>query len=387
MKKPLTHRIITVAALVVAIVGTLFLLEQYYLGHYDNHSMRIQGFYKEEKDSLNVVMLGASEIYYGFDPAQAYEEYGFTSYDFALPSNPISLWKYEVEEILATQHPDVIVMEVTSASYNMHLVYKESANRYLTENMLNADNKLEIAATLGEDDLLTYYLPIIKYHSNWADLKNNLYGGLNRLTLQVHGTHLTKGHIASDVMMTVTDTIDMTGVTKAKKLSSYAEVELREFLNYLKSLDTDTEFLFVLFPHLWIKENASRYYRANTTKSLLEAEGFNYIDFNQKIEEMGLDQSTDFRDREHLNWSGSDKLTTYLGQYLAENYDLGSRDLSKKSLEGWETVVEADHLMKEYFADDSTTLHTDKNGRKKGLSGTFMSYRTLREYQEEILQR
>lgn len=47
-----------------------------------------------------------------------------------------------------------------------------------------------------------------------------------------------------------------------------------------------------------------------------------YIDLYEKIEEIGLDGTTDFSDEGHLNTSGSNKVADYLGEYLIGHYEL-----------------------------------------------------------------
>ena len=54
----------------------------------------------------------------------------------------------------------------------------------------------------------------------------------------------------------------------------------------------------------------------------IEEYGFDYLSLHDKMQEVGLDNRNDFYDWNHVNLSGADKVTSYLGQYLVENYDL-----------------------------------------------------------------
>ena len=58
----------------------------------DHNKIRLDGFYMEEKNSLDVVLLGASEVYTAFSSSLAYDEYGFTSYPYAIEANFIDLF-------------------------------------------------------------------------------------------------------------------------------------------------------------------------------------------------------------------------------------------------------------------------------------------------------
>lgn len=49
--------------------------------------------------------------------------------------------------------------------------------------------------------------------------------------------------------------------------------------------------------------------------------------FFELIEEIRINEDTDFSDEGHLNFSGAKKVNNYLGKYLVENFDL--KDMRK----------------------------------------------------------
>ena len=55
--------------------------------------MNVQGFFMEPKDSLDVLMIGSSEVYSDYSPAIAWEKYGYTSYDLSMGEAPANLYK------------------------------------------------------------------------------------------------------------------------------------------------------------------------------------------------------------------------------------------------------------------------------------------------------
>lgn len=54
-----------------------------------------------------------------------------------------------------------------------------------------------------------------------------------------------------------------------------------------------------------------------------DEKGIAYLDLNEKVEELGLNWAEDTQDKgDHLNVYGAEKVTSYLGNYLEDNYEL-----------------------------------------------------------------
>ena len=56
---------------------------------------------------------------------------------------------------------------------------------------------------------------------------------------------------------------------------------------------------------------------------LLAEHQLSFVDMNLKLEEIGMNWKTDSLDKgDHLNLSGAEKVSLYLGKYIAKEYDL-----------------------------------------------------------------
>ena len=65
------------------------------------------------------------------------------------------------------------------------------------------------------------------------------------------------------------------------------------------------------------------YKKHNTIQAYADRYSIPYIDLNMKTEELGIDWEKDSMDKgDHLNVYGAEKVTGYLGRYLAEHYSL-----------------------------------------------------------------
>ena len=74
--------------------------------------------------------------------------------------------------------------------------------------------------------------------------------------------------------------------------------------------------------------------------------GLKYLDLNMELEELGINWETDTSDKgDHLNLSGADKVTRYLGDYLSNAYDFPDRR-QEAGFEDW-------HWASERFAKEA----------------------------------
>ena len=86
MKKNI-KRILSIFLLIMIVFGIM----SYTQVRFDHNNVRIEGFYREEANSLDVLFVGASEVYSDYSPVYAYEKYGFTSYNYSIEDNPLML--------------------------------------------------------------------------------------------------------------------------------------------------------------------------------------------------------------------------------------------------------------------------------------------------------
>ena len=110
-------RTVKVALFLLTVMVSCLVLQHYFLRNMDHNSLRVDGYYQEQRDSLDVVFIGASDMYTSFMPGRAYEQYGFTSYLLASESITSEGVKTAVKEVVRTQHPGLIVIEANAFLY------------------------------------------------------------------------------------------------------------------------------------------------------------------------------------------------------------------------------------------------------------------------------
>lgn len=319
------------------IIAYVLLSQDFVFYNLDNNTVRVKQFYQEEKNSLDIVLLGASEVYTGFSPSMAYKDYGFTSYPFVLGANPASLYTSELKEILTTQMPQLIVVEINGFIYpdDKMLSNEEKIRRYV-DNIPMSQNRIESILEVDYEDKMSCLIPFIKYHGISTDLKTVKDNFINRMNVLNQNSKLkgistyTK---ASDVSSGI---IDVSKDSNTLPLTQKSEEYLIGFMDYCKSQGLNNV-VFVRFPHP-IKEGVESYdcfARSNTVEKMVTASGFRYIGYDKKIQDIGLDYKTDFYDESHLNIYGQQKMTEYFAADLMQRFQIVPKQQSEKNVQLW----------------------------------------------------
>lgn len=273
----------------------------------------IRGFYLEPKDSLDVVMLGASELYTGFSSPLAWQQYGFTSYPLAVSSMPSCLYDSMLTETMRRQTPKVVVVEINGFLYDFNQDETDTGLHKWLDNIPMSRNKVQtIADCVPKDQQPSYFFRMAKYHDTWIEPDVWCGPAKEQLTMRRTGYSLTKSF---EVIPKVE-----TGERQVKSLELSAENEqtLRDFCERAKQLGVENV-LFVRFPHRTQTTDPGVF---DDVAAVVGEYGYDLLDLHDAFDTIGLDRCADFIDSDHLNTAGMEIFTAWLGQYLTAHYDL-----------------------------------------------------------------
>ena len=115
MKKDISSCKKTILSCVGFIAGFLIILSVLtliYLPKWkDLDAELMRGFYQEEENSIDVLMLGSCNIYSSYSPIIAYDKSGITSYVYASPDQELVISYHYLKEALKTQDIKLVVLE------------------------------------------------------------------------------------------------------------------------------------------------------------------------------------------------------------------------------------------------------------------------------------
>ena len=358
MKKKVS-RFIAILALVLAVGAFVWVMQEFFLNGTGEEYQRLRAFYMEDRDSLDVVVIGSSEVKLGYSAPEVYRTTKVTSYPYCFSVNPVPLWTYEMKDIQKRQHPDVLVVEINGAVYQKDKhIHSKGAFYKLADSMPLSPNKIRMASREGDSDLLSCLFPIIRYHGDWTEIgKSDDYKDI--MMLDRHGHAILRGTQSPLYQAKIPDKKPYPDDKETAKMNDDAEEALKDFLKDCKSSGIEN-ILFVQFPHLTIyKKSYNRHKRYNRAAEIIADAGYEYVDFSAMKDEIGLDPQTDFYDSEHMNAGGQKKFSDFMGRYIRDKYGLAPSKLSQKQQQQWDESV--DYIERYYkFYDEFTRAHADR---------------------------
>ena len=345
MKKAVRSRICKFSVLFIPLLIIVSIFQSFLFRPHDHNTQRLRDFYKLEEDSLDVVFLGASEIFSGYAPGYAYGKYGYTSYMYAIESNQGSLYKSQLKEILSRQSPQYIVIDVFGFLRAVDAsLYEEARLRIYTESIPMSSNKVETIMQHPYENKISCFFPFLKYHGDLRLVKNKLSRAYNFLL--GHDPSILKGMVTETTVCDMPEG-DVGTSTDVPTISTMCRQYLEELLEYSKE-NKIQNLIFVNFPrYLADEENDPLLKRVAETKSIITQYNYPFIDLQEEKEAMELDFSRDFRNSHHLNVYGQFKVTDYFGKLFTEAYQLSPLPQSKDSISHWKDCALAAN---EYYA-------------------------------------
>ena len=334
--KKFVHNFIKYVASFLVIILLLGLLQRLLMPKY--MSGNVEGamtaeYYSEMEEHKgiehDVIFIGDCEVFESFSPAILWDEYGIHSYIRGSAQQLVWQSYYLLEDTLRYEKPDVVVFNVMAMQYNEP--QNEAYNRMTLDGMKWSTAKIDaIRASMTEEEhFIDYLFPILRFHSRWDELtKDDLYYLFQKDTV-THNGYLMQ-----------------TGVKPLEELPAPRILDDYSFggnvyfyLDQMVALceENDIELVLIkapcVFPY-WYEEWDTQ------IEEYAKNNGLKYYNFLDKMEEIGIDWNHDTYDGGlHLNVYGAEKLTSYFGEILVEEFALEDRRNEPKLSADWEEKI------------------------------------------------
>ena len=239
---------------------------------------------------MDIIAIGNSNLASAFSPMDLWKEQGYTSYNCGEPFQRVCEANKMLEEVLTCQAPKVVILEVDGT--------------YL------GGIKTGLDETIGTE--IKGYFPVMEYHNRWKCLtKIDFNKPQYTWKSEEKGFILrkkTKGYMGKEYM-----------IESSRK--SILKPSVWFFLNKFVALCNKNN-----IPILFIESPTAtswNYSRHNAIAAYAQEKDIPFLDLNINRQELNINWETDTPDGGyHLNYTGSLKVTAYLGKYLNEHYNL-----------------------------------------------------------------
>lgn len=286
---------------------------------------QMQAYYLQKENTVDVLLLGSSHIYCDVNTGVLWDEYGISAFDLGGAEQPFWNSYYFLKEALKTQKPKVIVLDITipgirSEEYQPRVwSVTKLFGIHFNRNRIDA-TRISVPSSSFE----TLLNPMNEMHTRYSDLDKDDFIDSNR-SVNYKGFDLRDGIVPYE-------TPDMSGVTELTPMTEKEELYYRKIIELTR--EEKIPLLLVSVPFL-VYEEAQKIY--NYEFKIAKEEGVPYIDYNKgnHYAEMDLDFKTDMADEFHLNITGNEKFSKYLGAQLKETYDLTDHRGDEK-YDSWE---------------------------------------------------
>ena len=274
----------------------------------------VEGFFTLDDNSIEVLILGPSQMFCGVNAEKLTNEYGISSYDFGAPGQRLLSTYYYLQEALKHQKPKVVMVEVSSSFLpNSDITDAIMAWNYAP--MPASVEKWNSFIEIFEGDKLRTieycFFPLLAYHSRWSTMP------ISKVLDEYfkEKDYSSMGYIPREAHQEVTIAYQEISPEEEKAIP----VENTEYLLAISELCKKNNIQVVFFKvpvANWTKNDA------HIIKAFMEKNQLEYFELNDYLDEIGIDQATDFYDEAHLNTSGANKATDFLANYLRQNFDL-----------------------------------------------------------------
>lgn len=300
--------------------GILFAITTYcYRGELSHTRSNVAGYYAEEEDTIDVVILGTSTTFSSFMPMEAWNEYGITSYNFCTNVLMENSMKYYVREITKTQDVKVLVIDIAPFlfGHNSELYIDNESPAQIRRNTdafpmsINRINLINALIPMGKGRM-EYYFDLAFYKTAEPDYKYWT-NSARSVTKGYHNLPIAYTYSASE--QKYSDDFP------AKELPANETAYLQELLTELQSFEG--EVLFISQPIFYDESMFSKLEREQYIQKMVEDEGYAYLDMAEYSADMELDSVFDYSlDQMHFNSISAQKITRFLSEYIIENYSI-----------------------------------------------------------------
>lgn len=252
-----------------------------------------KSIFNEEKDSIDIMFSGNSNVFKSCIPMEVYEQTGATCYNIGGSVQSAQAMEARIKDVLKTQSPKLMIFDV-DCLYDANVFYTGS-NRY---------------------KLLPFTAPVF-YHNRWAELKfSDFY------TAPQDDRNYMKGFVALHEIYgyQIDENYMKDPTTEIQPLEESVIKNMENIQKICQENGIAMLFISVPSPATWTNQ------KHNGIAELADRMGITYLDMNMPDVKFGFDYALHIADAGyHCNFAGAELVTKYVCDYVKAHYDFEDR--------------------------------------------------------------
>ena len=307
----------------------------------------MRDIYKQQKNSIDVLYVGDSNVYTGISPLEIYNNIGVTGFSASTPQQDMIGSYFFIKEFFKRQNPKVVMLE-TGEFFTLREHFTELGMRSEIDYMNSGFDKLDIlndkCLNLTFAEKLSYLFPVIRFHDRYQRLtefdirklvqnaeisykgylyefKTEKYKNKSKNNYYEYKKY-EEGHKKQDI-----EKLDL-------KIPEYIDEKIDLLIQLCK--ERNSELVLITMP---VTDDRA-IEKHEVIKEYAKQKGLKYVDFNMEIEDP-INWETDTQDKgNHLNIRGAEKVGNYISKYLSENFNLENKK-EKPEYKKWNESLQA----------------------------------------------
>lgn len=277
---------------------------------FNNYYRNAYSYLLEDDHTIDVACMGTSESFSGFIPNVVFDKYGYTCLNTSMTFQTTMRTYTFLKDVLKHQDLKVLVLETDMLYYGYH--EPEGKTPFYEKYTALGEPFFSRVSESRFDDIVSTHASVFNFNDRWKRLTPHSF--LASYTEEEeynynHGYYFitkTDSKVKPNKNMEPTDAV------------ATIPYESHYYLDKIIKLCKDKGIEVVLFEFPQARDYS--YAKHNALQQAAEADGVSFIDMNLMLDELAINHETDFRDSAHVNYSGALKVSTYVADYLNQQY-------------------------------------------------------------------
>lgn len=276
-------------------------------------SATVDAFNSMKENSIDVLFLGSSQMYFSVDSGMLKREYGINAFDFGAPTQQLTTTKFYFDYALNSQSPKLVFVEIGKAFHDNKKIDESKIAWSYSPISPSVEKYNSLCEFFNGDRVRAFkytYTPLFIYHNRWnafkkSEIKYILSDEAIQTAIYNRGylgmdskNSVSLSYFSNDVVQRNLPQESQSAILYMKKQCELKNIKLVFFKTPLSS---------------WTKQDSK------TIKQFMNDNNLEYLDLHDDIIEIGIDVDSDFSDSDHLNIYGSHKVTNYLAKVILQD--------------------------------------------------------------------